>query len=393
MTRRSAREALQGYEDREHSLVKHTILQSYLQRCLMITGLRFSKIAYIDCFAGPWQSTTSDLSDTSPGIAIRTMVNCETALRSMHRKHVRIRSIFVDSDDERATLLEAHVKSAPANIVRPEVWRKTFENAIPEIVHWLERDEFAFVFVDPFGWKGLIEPIVLAPFLKREHTELLINFMWNFVNLATGHEEQHKNLDAIFGDGWQASAIGASEPKRVEMMNRYRRLLAEACAGHNNYKLRTAMLPVEYVDKKKIVFYLVYATHSPTGLVVFREQAEEAAKTQSRLKLQHRLDKVAKKKGQDDLFTADAHDEQPRPLPEDLRQLWMGHFPHVGSELVVDYTVIADMIEHSDYLLSELQAALANLISSGVIANTSAQGRRTKNVVNYRKKERLARLT
>lgn len=390
--RRSTRDALKHYEDREHSLIKHTILRSYLQRCLMIIGRHYSKIAYIDCFAGPWMSTSGDLSDTSPGIAIRTMSACGATLKTMHGRDVRLRSVFIESDDERASLLENHVANVPSNIVRPEIWPATFEDVIPKIIAWLDHDEFAFVFVDPFGWKGLVEPSVLAPFMQRKRTEVLINFMWNFLNLATGHEEQHTNLDAVFGQGWQEATSGSSEAKRIELMNRYRRLLGDTCVAHDVPKLRTALLPVEYVDKKKIIFYLVYATHNPTGLVVFREQAEEAAQEQSRLKLQHRLDRMAEKNGQMDLFGVDAHEDEPRLPSQDLKALWLRYFPTVGSSLIVDYALIAELIEDSDYLLSELQAALRELIETGIIENTAAKKRRPKNAVNYRANERLVRL-
>lgn len=392
MAHHTARDALKRYEAREHSLVKHTTLQSYLERCLMIIGQQFNKIAYIDCFAGPWKSTTTDLSDTSPGLAIQTMVGCQTALKTKLGRSVRIRSVFVESDQERADLLDVHVQQAPSNIVRPEIWRKTFESAIADIVRWLEPDEFAFVFVDPFGWKSLIEPSVLAPFLRRDKTELLINFMWNFLNLATGHQDQHSNLDAVFGTGWQRDAAGNSEYKRIQLMNRYRNALIETSNGYSRQRLRTAMLPVEYVDKKKIVFYLVYATHNPTGLIVFCQQAEEVAKQQSRLKLQHKLDAVARKQGQDDLFTADTHEEEARLMPHDANDFWLHRLPTIGSELVVDAPVMADIIEESDLRVSELQTALRGLIETGIVVNTSAQKARPKNVVDYRRRERLVRL-
>jgi len=384
-------QALDRYEDREHSLVKHTILASYLERCLMIIGLRYSKIAYIDCFAGPWKSTADDLSDTSPGIAIRQMAACQTALTTAHHKHVRVRSIFVESDVTRAELLTTHVQRAPNNIVRPEVWKTSFESSIPAILHWLEPDEFAFVFVDPCGWKGFIEPAVLAPFLQRSKTELLINFMWNFINLATGHVEQEANLTAIFGDEWQTPAAYNSQAKQRELMRMYRQKLAQACDGHTPDRLRTAMLPVEYIDKKKVIFNLVYATHNATGLVVFWEQAEEASIQQTRLKLQHRLDRVAER-GQPDLFNADAHVE-PADIPsQDLRGAWLKRFPSPGHTCVVDAIFMADLIEETDGLMSDLQAALRELVKDGTITNLNATRSRPVNAVNYRKKESLQRV-
>lgn len=388
-----AQKALEHYEDREHSLVKHTILASYLQRCLMIIGLWSPKIAYVDCFAGPWKSSTDDLSDTSPGIAIRHMAACQAELHTVHGKTVRVRSIFVEADAERAELLDMHVQRAPTNIVRPEIWRTTFEDAIPGVLRWLEPDEFAFVFVDPFGWKGVVEPAVLAPFLNRPRTELLINFMWNFINLATGLPEQVANLTAVFGgDEWRAAMAHGSEAKQRDLMRLYRRKLAEVCRGQGGQRLRTAMLPVEYIDKKKVIFNLVYATHNATGLVVFWEQAEEAARQQSRLKVQHHLNKVAKL-GQGDFFSADDHRDEPSLPSDDLKIAWLRRFPRVGDTLTVDMIMMADLIEETDALISDLQGALGVLVKEGVIVNIGTKRPRRVNVVNYRKKEVLRRLT
>lgn len=387
-----ARQALERYEDREHSLVKHLILASYLERCLMIVGQKWTKIAYIDCFAGPWKSSTDDLSDTSPGIAIRHMAACQAQLNDKLRHQVQIRSVFMETDAERADLLDAHVQQVPANIVRPEIWRTPFEEAIPGLLRWLQADEFAFVFVDPFGWKGIIEPAVLAPLLKRPHTELLINFMWNFINLATGLAEQDTNLAAVFGDDWREAAGSGGEAKQRELMRRYRRKLAEVCDGHGGQRLRTAVLPVEYIHKKKVIFNLVYATHHAAGLVVFWEEAEKAARQQERLKLQHRLDQVVRKKGQSDLFSADDHEAERAFPSHDLKLAWLRRVPQVGDTVMVDMIVMADLIEETDGLLSDLQAALGELIKDGAIENTHAKRPRPVNAVNFRKNEVLRRL-
>lgn len=390
MKPRPAQEALQQYPEREHSLVKHTILEAYLERLLMIVGQWAPKIAYIDGFAGPWKSTTADLSDTSPGIAIRTMANCQDNLQKKLGKPVRFRSIFMETDSERANFLDGHVQTAPANITRPEVWCKPFESSIADVLHWLEPDEFAFVFVDPFGWKGIIEADSLAPLLRRPKTELLINVMWNFINLATGHPEQKANLAAVFGKDWESALVGTEGRSRV-LMRRYRDQLVQACVGAHRQRLRTAMLPVEYVDKDKVIFYLVYTTANPTGLTTFHQEAEDVNRTQARLKLQYRLDTFAKKKGQPDIFSADAHEPERQVSLNQVKQQWMAHFPNVGSELQVDAAVMADLIEHSDFLLSEYLMGIGELIEAGVIENTQAKGHRTKFPVNFKKKGELLR--
>jgi hypothetical protein len=69
----------------------------------------------------------------------------------------------------------------------------------------------------------------------------------------------------------------------------------------------------------------------------------------------------------------------------------MAHFPNVGSELQVDAAVMADLIEHSDFLLSEYLMGIGELIEAGVIENTQAKGHRTKFPVNFKKKGELLR--
>ena len=66
----------ESYDGREHSLVKHKLLEEYLMRLFMIVGQAESTICFIDCFAGPWSSQDDDLKDTSIGIAYNIMQKC-----------------------------------------------------------------------------------------------------------------------------------------------------------------------------------------------------------------------------------------------------------------------------------------------------------------------------
>ena len=44
------------YKGREHSGIKHYLLESYLELLFMIIGQHEKRICYIDCFSGPWKS-------------------------------------------------------------------------------------------------------------------------------------------------------------------------------------------------------------------------------------------------------------------------------------------------------------------------------------------------
>jgi hypothetical protein len=62
-----------------------------------------------------------------------------------------------------------------------------FSNPTETVARWICNDEMTFVLIDPTGWKDVISPKVLAPILRKTSVEMLINVMWNFINLATGH--------------------------------------------------------------------------------------------------------------------------------------------------------------------------------------------------------------
>jgi three-Cys-motif partner protein len=59
------------YAGREQTLVKHFILREYLQRFAIIVGHHCNTITYVDCFSGPWNVRSDDLSDSSFSIALQ----------------------------------------------------------------------------------------------------------------------------------------------------------------------------------------------------------------------------------------------------------------------------------------------------------------------------------
>jgi hypothetical protein len=50
-----------AYEGREHSLIKHLILEQYLLRLAIVVGSKWDTITYVDCFSGPWNVQSESL--------------------------------------------------------------------------------------------------------------------------------------------------------------------------------------------------------------------------------------------------------------------------------------------------------------------------------------------
>ena len=79
------------YKGREQSYVKHLLLEAYLEKLFMILGRYQSTICYVDCFAGPWEEGTDDLSDTSIAISLRIMKKCREGLKKTFNRDVTFR--------------------------------------------------------------------------------------------------------------------------------------------------------------------------------------------------------------------------------------------------------------------------------------------------------------
>ncbi len=60
----------------------------------------------------------------------------------------------------------------------------------------------AFIFIDPFSFR--LPTDKLAELLARSRCEMVINFMWRYVDMALHNPSQAGNMDALFGDGqWE----------------------------------------------------------------------------------------------------------------------------------------------------------------------------------------------
>lgn len=196
------RDKLAPYAGREQASVKHFLLESYLARLIMITAqARYQRIAYVDAFAGPWKSAKDDLSDTSFAKAIDVMEGCRVELARQFGRSVTFRALFVERDADRYAQLKRFADARSTSRLEITAINEDFAESSASVAGWIRADEMAFVLIDPTGWKDVISPTTLAPLLRLRNVEMLINVMWNFINLATGHANQEQNLKALVSGG------------------------------------------------------------------------------------------------------------------------------------------------------------------------------------------------
>jgi three-Cys-motif partner protein len=357
----SPKEELHPYLNREHALVKHKLFERYFKRFIMILGSR-PNLAYIDAFAGPWLSSDDNYSDTSFGRAVSAIESCTQTLSEKQNKLPRFRSLLIEADESAFSELDAFARRSSKPTATIEAINRRFEDSVREISEWIRPGEKTFVLIDPKAYRGLISPAVLSPLLKNPNVELLINYMWQFINLAIGHrgnEKHDSNLRDLYGSGYSQFSSLPPDEKEISLIREYRKRLIEESGMRGETRLRAASFPVQYADRIGTKYYLVYVTHSSRGLIAFSEASDEAIEDQKEVQFFVGQKKREEKTGMLDMFH-EMHEPQVDLSPKE--DPWLEILRTPNSSITVDQELWANMLERHECLPSQLQMGLKNLL-------------------------------
>lgn len=261
------------YTGREQAWVKHYFLGSYLERLVHKVARKFDKIVYVDGFSGPWLSGTEDFSDTSFGIALEALRKAKGSWKNLGRE-VAMKAVLVEKRAEAFATLQGLQPKYPDVTIQP--FRGDFRDLVGNIVDAIPSDAFAFVLIDPKGWR--IPMAKLDPLIGRPNTEVLFNFMFEFINRAAAMatEVTVEGLNELLPvAGWREALaeIDHSYPpdarpqaRRDTLHAAFRAVLQER--GAYQY---VADVPVLRPLKDRTIYSLVYGTRSATGIEVFRD--------------------------------------------------------------------------------------------------------------------------
>lgn len=84
---------------REQAYVKHSLLEVYLPELAYRIGRIWDSLAYIDGFAGPWQTHDPDHADSSFGVAIEALRRSQKGLRDTHGLELHVNCVLVEKDN------------------------------------------------------------------------------------------------------------------------------------------------------------------------------------------------------------------------------------------------------------------------------------------------------
>jgi three-Cys-motif partner protein len=264
---------IERYVGREQAYIKHFLLASYLEPLVHKIGSSYGQIVYVDGFSGPWESEGSDYADTSFGIALQALRTARSTWLK-HGRDVKMKAVLIEKSKKSHDALLTLQPRYPDVDIKP--FRADFRTIIDQILGEIPRDAFAFVLIDPKGWRIPISTI--EPLLRRPNTEVVFNFMFEFINRAASMSSTDivGGLDELLpAQGWRAALeeVDLRYPERDRpamrrkiLIDTFRRVLADQ-GGYGFVAETPVMRPL----KNSMLYALVYATRSAKGIEVFRD--------------------------------------------------------------------------------------------------------------------------
>jgi three-Cys-motif partner protein len=290
------------YLGREQTLVKHFILQKYLERFAYIVGSHWDTITYVDCFSGPWNIRSDELSDSSFSIALRELRKARDTYLHGGRA-LKLRCFFIEKDPDAFARLKQFADGVSDAALQTR--NSEFAEAIPDIVKFVRQggaNAFPFIFVDPTGWSGFAMASI-QPLLRFNPGEVLINFMTGHIKrfVESPQQETHESFEALFGSAdFQLKIQGLCRQDREDAL-----IMAYAenvkRAGRYKYVCSALVLHPE-IDRTH--FHLIYATRSPKGVEVFKDVEKKAMSVMEQERAEAQKRKRVRTSGQSELFEA-----------------------------------------------------------------------------------------
>lgn len=368
------------YKGREQAYFKHQLLEAYLERLFMIVGQHQRTICYVDCFAGPWKSQADDLEDTSIVISLNLINKCREALRKIG-KEVQFRALYVEEKPRRFKVLQAHLAARPADGTATHALQGKFHELLQEILAWCGSDSFVFFFIDPTGWKNVVELPTLTPLLKRPNSEFLINFMYDFLSRTVPQPEFQEDMRAIFGAVPETQGMSPEE-REVHLVSLYRNNLKRVTPGGKELP-RAACVKVQKPTRDRTLYHLVYLTRHPKGIVEFMEASEKLDLVQKKVRALAKQDEREEKKKQMELFSAAEHitDERADMDLSEIKAYWLSRLSLEPKRFGT--RELADMLEDTEWFPGDFQKAFGELERDEQVKNFNAEKKRRSKFVHF----------
>lgn len=242
---------------KEHTKVKHELLQKYLGGWLPILGSRHKKLLLFDGFAG--RGEYSDGSGGSPAIVLRKADELISAGRVSE-----VVCAFVEKDpDNFANLQDVLDQIKPqypgVTVMGPK--NDSFEEVVSDVIEKTQgRVIPSFWFIDPFGFTGMAFDTV-RQIMSLKRSEVFVTLMLRDIGRFLSHPDLESTFDRLYGTRQWREIVDSDktgEAKERELRDLYvSQLRAIGCM--------VTFFRVCMDDKLQTLYYMVHATNHPKG--------------------------------------------------------------------------------------------------------------------------------
>jgi len=328
------------YKDREQTYLKHLFLERYLETVAYHIGYSHREFVFVDCFSGPWRAAHEELGDTSIRIALDRLNSVRNRLAELKR-YPTIRAIFVEKSPIAFASLQKALQEHRGDI-ETAAFEGSFEENIPGILDQVGAT-FAFFFVDPTGWSGFAMDN-LRPILKRGSGEVMINFMYDFINRFLGFQNasNEESLDRCFGTpNWRA--VREAPDRESALVNFY----MEQVRANGGFPYVTSSRILKPLHDRAY-FHLIYATRNPKGMKEFRNVERKVVIAQEGIRATAQREHREQRSGQPEFDFASEH---PSNAFESER----------SQQLLAAKTTIIEFLKEGPLLYETLQPLILQL--------------------------------
>jgi three-Cys-motif partner protein len=365
------------YAGREQTQAKHFILKSYLEG-LAFKVLTFSDLTFVDGFCGPWETKTENFSDSSFMIAIAVLKDAQQKIFDRDGKRRCIRLFFSETDREAYRQLTAATAplNDPEGRFEIQTFHGKFEDAVGHINTFIGTS-FPLIFIDPTGWTGYpLEKI--KPLFTRPKCEVLINFMYDFINRFVNSDDPKTiaSLDQILGGpGWR-ERLEPSLPPGTAAHELFEETLKEA--GRFRFVVSTV---INKVIADRPHFFITYATKSLDGLKEFRKTEYQALREYEKNRANAKEQRRDEESGNLDLFSGHHADVQAATIDDIVKEQMAAASAHLVDVLSKQLStkfegVVMRLLQR--YMLREtnVKDICGTLAKDGIIERTWSASKR-----------------
>lgn len=194
------------------------------------------------------------------------IIALDEAIQHPARIQSEVAFLFIEADQDRAEYLKSLLaeKEIPSNF-KYQVHNSKFDTVITDVLDDLEEQRRrmapAFALVDPFGYSQTPMEVIRRLF-QNPRCEVMITFMYQFINRFVSEEGQWDNLDKLYGtDAWR-EVFGAKTPeeRRYILHSTYLNQLEDISGAKH-------ILPFEMEDSGgRTEYFLFFCTNSLAGV-------------------------------------------------------------------------------------------------------------------------------